>query len=368
MTSTLGILLQHGVNTRGVGTRRTEDYTTEALALTIRHRPAPMQRVLGDLLGIDRLASAPRLHAYTQQRVSPKPRRSTAILDLVLSLDDGADDPIEVWVEVKAGSPVTLKQLRTYRQAIEDASESGVERCLIVLGLRSQGELPEEFNYTPLVTWQQLHDAIRPEDGFDWRDFAAFLRERGLANGPDAPSDQIDWLAGVFDRVLDESARDLGVGWSKAHRYSSLRTSIRHRVKAYGTTFVRLWTRNWNTHLDIGLIGDLIAPRFGARLGITRVYPVPRGTLVRLAYAARREGRLPETWRLVERAEYHDAVVETYARPEEELKPEEQVMAWLHELDRAGLLVDINSDGMVVDDLPDRLRFADTFPQKLGSD
>jgi hypothetical protein len=166
------------------GRRFNEDFTTEVLAIAVRENPDPLARFLSTRLGIDRVFPC----AFTQQHVQDGPhvpatddRRNRARLDLVVRGVDRGERDVEVWIEIKAGSPLRSRQLKAYCDGIHDAEDGEVERRLFILGINAVTEIPDGFRDLPWASWQELHDEIRFSDGIIWRDFTGFLRSRGLA-------------------------------------------------------------------------------------------------------------------------------------------------------------------------------------------
>lgn len=87
---------------RGTGSDQLENFTTEALAATIRSDPQPFLRVLVEQGFLQTMpTSNVRVLVTTQEIVA-----ATGIVDLVLRLFRNADLLWEFWVEIKVQSRV----------------------------------------------------------------------------------------------------------------------------------------------------------------------------------------------------------------------------------------------------------------------
>ena len=171
MTSTLYRLLTYA---NGTAVEARENFTTEALSACIEVEPTPMERALRECGVIAPTMEIGRLTSLTQVFVS-----GAGFLDLVLRTGSSAGVP-EVWIEVKVDAPESGSQLRNYLKAI-DSIEVHRRPKLAVLGPRPLGD-PGAVSY---LSWQVLwHAAIKNNH---WRDFAAYLKEIGMADEYNEP-------------------------------------------------------------------------------------------------------------------------------------------------------------------------------------
>jgi hypothetical protein len=171
-----------------------EDFTTEALAGAIRRDPRPILTTLARTGALDtsRVIGEP-LTVFTQR--SHVLADDSIRLDLVLLW---TSLPLEVWIEVKTGSPLSGdRQLVRYldAQAALTANDA-VERPPLVLlsevDLRfaSSTPAPSAPGRSPShMAWQDIIEAVRDTDHPDtlWLELVSFLKEKGMTQDSTFP-------------------------------------------------------------------------------------------------------------------------------------------------------------------------------------
>lgn len=156
------------------GTDAKEDFTTEALAICIRHDPTPFIEVLRaeGLVqgGIEPTAVVP----YTQLSVPGVGR-----VDLVVRMNTANLE--ECWFEVKIDAPETGDQLARYMAHLSRLPSEG-RPALIALARQ-----PIRVDGPPLLTWRAVHGAARGSTTPHWQDFADWLEELRMVDSHDGP-------------------------------------------------------------------------------------------------------------------------------------------------------------------------------------
>lgn len=281
-----GLLLQLARNTvrrkhfDAPGPYLVENFATEVLAIAIRVDPAPIKRLLSDLPALAGRESR-SVKAATQQRVWARSdqdsRWQLGIVDLMLWIEHEDGTASEVWVEVKAGSLVTSRQLGTYLTAAEGAA-AYIKTLPDVVTLWPPGqELPSKFvGRVETYTWDRLIDAIRPEDGAEWAALKKFIADRGLANHEPVPTDEA--LVKAIDEALGRTSefrvvRSKG-GSTRWRREYSIRTELARQFASGSDYVIRLLSPHW-VRLYIGLSYPLGVPTLRVQLGYAWDYPIP---------------------------------------------------------------------------------------------
>jgi hypothetical protein len=168
-----------------------EDFTTEALAGAIRRDARPMLAALAQ--GSFNPANVSEHHlTVLTQRTYLVPGDEIR-LDLVL-LWSAKGSAIELWIEVKTGSPLSGKnQLRRYADAqTQLTSMDGVARPRLVLlstsDLRS-GDTAGDLTISAHTSWQDVVDAVRETHDPDslWLEFVLFLKEKRMTQDATFP-------------------------------------------------------------------------------------------------------------------------------------------------------------------------------------
>lgn len=177
-----------------------EDFTTEALAGAIRRDVRPVLSALARTGCLDPLRVEGRpLTVFTQR--SHTPPGDSIRLDLVLLWPSV---PLEVWVEIKTGSPLSGSLERIVESAVVRRSqlgryldaqawmsgEDGIERPPVVLlsedDLRFSGNPAESMGPDGRgpnhLAWQDIVDVVRDTADPDslWLELVAFLKEKGM--------------------------------------------------------------------------------------------------------------------------------------------------------------------------------------------
>ena len=113
MTSRIGVMYQEARNTvRSKPVQHIENFLTEMLSLAVLADWRPMAELLSTVDAVGDGSVIDRIRPYTQQQVAAGDTNfNRGRVDLALAIDrsDGGAD--EVWVEVKAGSPFSVRQL-----------------------------------------------------------------------------------------------------------------------------------------------------------------------------------------------------------------------------------------------------------------
>lgn len=153
-----------------------EDFTTEALAIAIRHDPRPFVEAMraGGLLPDGYLADD--VTPFTQS-VLPAVGR----IDLVIQLAR-AGVVLEHWVEVKVDAPESGNQLDRYRAHLATIP-ADLRPTLVTLSrrpIRKDGALA-------WLPWQVVYRAAVATGGPHWSDFAEWLEEIGMASTHETP-------------------------------------------------------------------------------------------------------------------------------------------------------------------------------------
>jgi hypothetical protein len=151
-----------------------EDFTTEALAICLRHDPGPFLDALRaeGLLADDMSPTA--VEPYTQLSVPGVGR-----VDLVVRL--GGATLEECWFEVKVDAPETGDQLTRYGAHLSALPAEG-RPLLIVLArdaIRADGP--------PLLAWRTVYAAARSSETPHWQDLADWLEELRMVDIHDGP-------------------------------------------------------------------------------------------------------------------------------------------------------------------------------------
>ena len=333
---------------QGTSRYHVENFATAILALAIRDQSRPVEHLFSKLAAFDRPVI--KVEVATQLRVGGEPgpstRRELGIVDLMLFVtrDDGSTG--EVWVEVKAGAPVTAKQLRVYQYARDHADVPG-PRTIVILRIGYE-DIPAEFAQVPHFTWSELRAQVQADDGRYWRSLVEFLGTHHLVDS--VPSlDPDERLVDAVDRALAQCVADR-VAWTKGARSPWLRSaSIRAEMQKRATEgvghVVRLWSRR-SVRLEVGE-SHRQPGALGVELGYAWDVPVPNEALRRLAAAAdlhgpwKHLGHRPDNGVLVASAPWPaDGAVDAAER---------WFVDRILELRRAGLLVDLDLDGHVTD-------------------
>jgi hypothetical protein len=174
-----------------------EDFTTEALAIAIRHDKEPLLRALRgvpewkDASGVPSIdfSTEPQVTAETQNYLSHEGLMGGR-LDLVVTMR--SDDEIEetFWIEVKIDAPLTKRhddrhQLDVYL----DHRETRVPKPVVLTLAKTRTLVP----YVTGISWSDLGEAVETTDDADpwWTDLVAFLRAENKVVAP-PPSDWID--------------------------------------------------------------------------------------------------------------------------------------------------------------------------------
>jgi hypothetical protein len=328
---------------------RVENFTTEILALAIRADWAPIERLFRDHDAFG--GEIDTVETVTQQRVDG-PRtasgaRELGIVDLLLWVTGRDGTTRELWVEVKAGSPITAKQVRVYRHAAAQAAVRHSREIVVLAG--GWEPRPDGIDPEPCVhTWAQLADVVEPNDPAEWHALTAFLRHRGLIGKP-SPVLPDERLAEVLDTAL-EAAADVDVsrmagGTTAWRRRNSIRSELARRAREGSGQVIRLWSPG-GVRLDLGLSTRAHGRALIVELGFAWDMPVVHEALRELVRAS-----WPgDPWSPVD-ARADNGVI--YASVRWPPYGQEDVAAWVvervHELRGAGLLVDLDRDGRVID-------------------
>lgn len=364
MTSKLGILFQEARNTVKVrrpvlkeGERalavewlppgRIENYLTELLSLLIRVDAQPMLKLLKPV-DVLKAVPAPRLRADTQRGVigTDLALSDRARIDLVLAVDGEREDVAEIWVEVKAGSPFTGDQVPRYLRAIKDAKDR-VPRRLVILG--SAGDCTAETHHDgePVitVTWADLA-SLAAQSSALWKDFAIFLRERGVVGGdggaPPPRGLPDEWLAEAIASGLEATVA--WCKWPKGRSSDARRRSVLAALGASrtGGRYVRIWAPGQLTYIDIGACDE--PDSVSVRLALPASWVIAHGVLRRRAH----DSLLAKTgWRL---GKDRDAdVVLSISQPFSTDTTSIDGAVWIRTqiaaLERAEMLVDLDGNG-----------------------
>jgi hypothetical protein len=334
-----------------------ENFLTEALALVVRADWEPMRTLLVEAGVLDRKQAITGLRPYTQQTLVYEPRRrDRARLDLVLVVDGPGEVVGEVWLEVKAGSPFTGKQIEHYLEAIDSAADkASVRRRLAVLGRAADRTASAHFDDqgpVPTLTWTSLARVAAAASPV-WRDFALFLREQNLVE-PEPRSRpaplSLDCIGAAIAGV------ELPSAWRRSSEGRDVRwpprgvgPELRRSAKRCGVPFVQRWAESQFTRLDLGVGPDLASLSIG--LGVTAAFGIPYGVLWRRASDADLVGA---GWRLCPHRD--DDVILSISRPADEAVARSEGSAWfraqLVTLEAAGLLIDLDGNGRLVEHSP----------------
>lgn len=151
-----------------------EDFTTEALAICLRHDPAPFidaLRTEGLLLeAVDPTTVVP----YTQLSVPGVGR-----VDLVVRLGGAALE--ECWFEVKVDAPESGDQLARYAAHVSALPGDGRPQLIVLAREPIRGDGP------PLLPWGTVHAAARSSATPHWQDLADWLEELRMVDTHDGP-------------------------------------------------------------------------------------------------------------------------------------------------------------------------------------
>ena len=333
--------------------RRIENFITESLSLAISSDWHPIVAALGDLRSVGNPNDIARVATYTQQRVGPTGKEG--IVDLILAIEHESGAATETWVEVKAGAPVSTKQIRAYKTAIRDAADEDLTvRDLVVLDrypYRDPDPDPELPKVIPL-TWQQLHGAITQSHSPLWRDFKTFVAERRLDQPsgvvrPELPADSAEMVAEILSLVVKDTGR-WSFPWPRGQGNDymlrkTLRTAIAKEMVVAGDQAIRIYAPNQFTSLELGVfVRDRAS--LGVRLVISWWYPVAHEVLRRKAIKAKLDAA---TWETMGSRD-NDVIAAAY-RPFVEGDSVADAARWMIErvddLGVAGLLLDVDGNG-----------------------
>lgn len=151
-----------------------EDFTTEALAICVRHDPAPLLDALrAEGLVADEV-NPTTVEAYTQVSV-PRVGR----VDLVVRL--GGATLEECWFEVKVDAPETGDQLTRYGAHLSALPAEGRPQLIVL------ARDPIRPDGPPLLAWRTVHAAARTSETPHWQDLADWLEELRMVDTHDGP-------------------------------------------------------------------------------------------------------------------------------------------------------------------------------------
>lgn len=151
-----------------------EDFTTEALAICVRHDPVPFLEALRTEGLLPEAVDPTTVVPYTQLSVPGVGR-----VDLIVRLGAGALE--ECWFEVKVDAPETGDQLARYAAHISALPAEGRPQLIVLARepIRSGGP--------PLLPWRAVHAAARSSATPHWQDLADWLEELRMVDSHDGP-------------------------------------------------------------------------------------------------------------------------------------------------------------------------------------
>jgi hypothetical protein len=161
------------------GTDAKEDFTTEALAICLRHDADPFIDALRAEGLLEETETPATVEPFTQLSVPGVGR-----VDLVVRL--GGATLEECWFEVKVDAPETGDQLARYAAHVSALPAEGRPQ-LIVLARE-----PIRVEGPPLLSWKTVHAAARSSATPHWQDLADWLEEIRMVDthaGPISPDE-----------------------------------------------------------------------------------------------------------------------------------------------------------------------------------
>jgi hypothetical protein len=328
-----------------------ENYLTELLSLAILADWRPMAEFLGDLDHVRAAGPITSIRPYTQQRMFAGTNlNDRAQLDLVLAIDGTHDDAAEVWIEVKAGAPLSGDQIPRYLQAIREANDN-IPRRLVVLDIWCRdlsAFLHGDGAPVRCWTWTELEFVAAKASSRFWRELAAFLRERSLVTATTTRAATLalspDWLAGAITGAVVPPI--MWCNWQSGRDAQSTRASMLKRlnrnVGLLGAPYVQRWAPGQLTRIEAGAIDR--PDTLTLRLALTSAYGIPHEVLRRHALAS---GLAARGWHLG-RDRDDDVIIFASAPFDESADPGDGAR-WLRErlteLLDADLLPDLDGDG-----------------------
>ncbi len=151
-----------------------EDFTTEALAICLRHDPAPFIDALRTEGLLPEAVNPTTVVPYTQLSVPGVGR-----VDLVVRLGGAALE--ECWFEVKVDAPESGDQLARYAAHVSALPAEGRPQLIVLAREPIRGDGP------PLLPWGTVHAAARSSATPHWQDLADWLEELRMVDTHDGP-------------------------------------------------------------------------------------------------------------------------------------------------------------------------------------
>jgi hypothetical protein len=185
-----------------------EDFTSEVLAIAIRHDARPLLRVFRGIRddqwnpasgrpSLD-FGTVEKVAAHTQHPLDPRDGIDSGRLDVVVELQDRNGTSHEVWIEVKIGARLNphsndRDQLDVYL----DHRRADPARLPYVTIMTLARIAPFDPRVTG-ICWEDLTASVDAEPDVDrwWRDLVEFLRADGIVPHrlPGEPFDQGEFL------------------------------------------------------------------------------------------------------------------------------------------------------------------------------
>jgi hypothetical protein len=351
MTSRIGVMYQEARNTvRPKPVERIENFLTEMLSLAVLADWKPVAELFEMIDGIPNRTAIVRIRPYTQQQVvAGNNNFDRARVDLVLAIDRANGGTDEVWVEVKAGSPFSERQIGRYLRAIEDAKKASdpTGRRLVVL-VPPGTVLPERYrDRVSVLNWEDLVHTVRglPEPSPLWVDFGDFLQ---TAPGNLVPQEPIpkealsaEWVARAIEVVVKDP-----VAWCNWGRGRVL-TQVRNHKTLLGRPCIQRWAPWQMTYIELGSTREQ-PNALSVRLCLGCHYGIPYEALWRRAEASSLRNR---GWTLGKRRREEDVILETIKQFREDEDTVQPAGSWmrsqLESLRRNNLLPNLDGDGAV---------------------
>lgn len=221
------------------GVEAREDFTTEALAIAIRHNPGPLVMALRTAGLVPQSYELASITPHTQYWIADVGR-----IDLVVrfALDEGAE---EMWFEVKVDAPESGDQLDRYLAHLASVPQEFRPR-LVTLAKVAIREDPT----IPFVGWDAIHRAAVESGDPHWEDLADWLEELGMTDEYLAPisADELAALpsaAQLFEKVsrvlaavVEEATEDYpGLAWPSPSR---VRNAVQGELAFRGRFMLRV--------------------------------------------------------------------------------------------------------------------------------